>query len=195
MKTFHPIINANLFNARDDQWKKIRTITSSTFTSGKMKKMYGLVRKCVEEYVQSLEKLAEDGTTFDAKRMHECLTMDVIARCEFNTQTNAIKEPKNALIENFRKLFQMKTLTFIAAFVLPKALNTLLNVKSNFDSDANEFLIEMTKTIYQQRKQQTLKHDDYLQLLIDSKAEEHDSVDSDSIDKSNENLFQNEGLY
>ena len=39
-KIKHEIISKNLFDAEDQFWKRIRTLVTPTFTSGKMKKMY-----------------------------------------------------------------------------------------------------------------------------------------------------------
>ncbi|CAG2181348.1 unnamed protein product, partial [Oppiella nova] len=38
----HPVISKNMFNSRDDDWRRVRAIASPTFTSGKLRKMYAL---------------------------------------------------------------------------------------------------------------------------------------------------------
>jgi cytochrome P450 len=60
-KLVHPIISKNMFNSRDDEWKRLRSIASPTFTSGKMKKMFPLIRECTTEFLEHLETYAKDG--------------------------------------------------------------------------------------------------------------------------------------
>lgn len=122
--------------------------------------MYGLVDKCVKQYVRSLDKVAESGQPLNAKRAHECLTMDVIACCAFATQTNAIEEPNNEFILNFRKLFDTKASKFISEFVFPRALSRLLNHKSAFNDQANEYMIELARQIMARRRQNGVKNDE-----------------------------------
>ena len=120
LKTYHSVVNQNMFNSRGEQWKRIRTITSSTFTSDKMKKLYGLVRKTLQEYLDHLEGVVECKETLNVKQMHENLTMDVIASCAFATKTNAIKEPNNQFIQNCRRIFHFKAYKVFPALIFPK---------------------------------------------------------------------------
>ncbi|CAG2118051.1 unnamed protein product, partial [Medioppia subpectinata] len=147
LRTEHPIINKNLFNSLGDDWKRLRTIVSPTFTSGKMKKMYHLVRKCLQEYLEHLEVMAKNAQYIDAKCLHQNFTMDVIASCAFATQTNAQKDPNNKFVANGRKVFVFNAFKMIAAFVFPKWLNTLLNIRTQLVEPPNEFIFELTRHI------------------------------------------------
>src|SRR3989442_6412305 len=82
----------SMFFARDEDWKRVRSIASPTFTSGKMKKMYSLIRECVNDYIEDLDTYAEKKAEIDLKEHHGSFTMDVIARCAFATKTNTHKD-------------------------------------------------------------------------------------------------------
>ena len=155
-----------------------------------MKKLYGLVRKCLQEYLDYLDEISAKQESFNVKTMHENLTMDVIACCAFATKTNSLKDPNDPLIMNCRKLFDMKASKFIPAFVFPKWLNRIINVKSFFDEDANQYIINLSRHIIETRKQRGEKNNDFLQLLIDAKAEDKDK---ESNDTSNASFFLNDG--
>ena len=192
MKTYHPIVNKNLFSARSEDWKRIRTIAAPTFTSGKMKKLYGLIRKCLQEYLEHLEEVTQSGKPLNVKEMHENFTMDVIASCAFATQTNSIKEPNNPFILNGRKFFDFQVFRILAAMIFPKFLNKLLNIQSMFDPEANEWIVNLAKHIIEKRRQTGEKNNDFVQLLIDAKAE--DSNRDDTINGLQSHYINN-GLF
>lgn len=183
MKTHHDVINTNLFFARGEQWKRIRTITSSTFTTKKMKQLCSLIRTNLQEYLDLMDEIATSGQSFDAKEMHENFTLDVITCCAFASKTNSIKDPKSPLISACRELFDMKIWRFIPAFVFPEWLNRLLNIKSFVSEDSNQFIIKLLKQIIEKRRQNREKNNDLLQLLIDAKVEDdYENETNDTID-------------
>ena len=46
----HPITSKNLVELTGDDWKRVRSISNPTFTSGKMKRMFPLIRDCLQDF-------------------------------------------------------------------------------------------------------------------------------------------------
>jgi len=190
LNTEHPILNNNLFNSRDDQWKRIRSITSPTFTSGKMKKMYSMIRLCLQDFLDHLETFAKERKDINLKEMNGNFTMDVIASCAFATKINAQKDPNNQFIVNGKKTFNFKVSKIIPALLFPKFLNNILNIKSGMDESANDFFINLTRHILKTRRNNNTKHDDLLQLLMNAEQSKEIIRDENDI---NEAHHVNEG--
>jgi cytochrome P450 len=70
----------NLFRAKDDDWKRLRSIMSPTFTSRKMKNMYDLIRECSREYEERFEFYANQGSEANMKDLHGNFTMVIVLR-------------------------------------------------------------------------------------------------------------------
>ena len=172
LKTYHEIFNTNLFHARDEEWKKIRKITANAFNTIKIKKLCGLVKICIDEYLDFLGEVTEKGNSFDVKCLFNQFTLEVISYCLLSKRTNSIKDPNNQIVESFEKLFFMKASKIIPAFLFPKLLNKILNIKCFLDHDTNEYIINLLKNIIDERKQEREKNNDFLQLLIDDRLEE-----------------------
>ena len=187
LRTYHEVANQSLFIARGEQWKRIRTIIRSTFTSSKLKKLYVLVRMCLQDHLEHFEKLADRGEGVQVKQLHENFTMDVIASCAFATQTNAAKDPNNKFTRMLRKVFHFKVMKTFSVMVLPRALNNFLNIKTGFDHQAIEWIIDLSKFIIERRRKSGEKRDDFLQLLIDASADDNkmddNELESQYIDK------------
>jgi cytochrome P450 family 3 subfamily A len=157
----------NMFFARDDDWKRIRAIASPTFTSGKMKKMYSLIRECCDEFILNLDEYAKDGKEIDLKRLHGAYTMDVIAKCAFATNTNTHKDPNNPFTKNAFALFNLQLwkillISLVPSFIIKiQAINQVITAANNI-----EFFNDFAKHLIRKRRENSEKHFDFLQLLI-----------------------------
>ena len=56
-----PAVSRNVFNARDDTWKRIRNTLTPTFSAGKMKLMVPLIETSCDTLMEKLEKIADSG--------------------------------------------------------------------------------------------------------------------------------------
>ena len=56
-----PAFSKNVFNARDDTWKRIRNTLTPTFSAGKMKLMVPLIETSCDTLMEKLEKIADSG--------------------------------------------------------------------------------------------------------------------------------------
>lgn len=56
-----PPLNCGLLAARDDQWKRIRSILSPSYTTGKMKQMIPLMDDAVNVLMKKLDEVADAG--------------------------------------------------------------------------------------------------------------------------------------
>ncbi|KAH9417630.1 Cytochrome P450 3A4 [Dermatophagoides pteronyssinus] len=94
----HKIFAQNLVNARDEAWKRIRSILSPMFTSSKMKKMESMIDQCADSMIHVLDNFAKKQESFLVHNVMGNFTMDVIAKCAFATDTNAHNDKENIFI-------------------------------------------------------------------------------------------------
>jgi len=173
----------NLIRSEDDDWKRLRSIMSPTFTSGKMKKMYDLIRTCSKEYLENFDMHAAKGTEANMKDLHGNFTMDVIARCAFATATNSHKDPNDPFIVNAKMFFDFKLWRLLLVALLPKTALKLIGLKSITPGNPTEFFGDATKEIIKRRRENNEKHNDFLQLLMDVARDDYDQeVDEKSQD-------------
>ncbi|KAL2745194.1 thyrotropin-releasing hormone receptor-like [Vespula maculifrons] len=71
-----PLMAKNLFQLRGDTWREMRKILSPTFTSSKMKMMFGLVQECAENFVNHIAIRSEKGWTTEMKDIFTNYTND-----------------------------------------------------------------------------------------------------------------------
>ena len=57
----NPPLESNLFAARDDQWKKVRSLLTPTFSSSKLKEILPIIEDAANVLVGKCEKSADNG--------------------------------------------------------------------------------------------------------------------------------------
>ena len=62
----NPPLESNLFAARDDQWKKVRSLLTPTFSSSKLREILPIIEDAANVLVGKFEKSADNG-----KRLNE----------------------------------------------------------------------------------------------------------------------------
>ncbi|CAG2162374.1 unnamed protein product [Oppiella nova] len=85
-----PFNDRSLFNLMGDQWRKMRSVISPTFSSGKMRAMHPIIIDCVKRLEEYLEKKAANKEELEMKKIMGNLTMDVIASCAFGTKIDTL---------------------------------------------------------------------------------------------------------
>ena len=83
-----PVFSKNVFNARDDTWKRIRNTLTPTFSAGKMKLMVPLIETSCDTLMEKLEKIADSG---------ERRSIAEIVR-KFSSNTSWLTEIKSTII-------------------------------------------------------------------------------------------------
>ena len=191
-RIIHPILRQHLVNAEGEQWKRVRAIVSPTFSSGKMKAMYPSIKRCLNEFLESLDVIASEGRDLNVKQEFNNYTMDVIASCAFGTNTNVHKDSNNLFMKNALQVFNPKLYRTIAQAILPTRVLMVLNMYSTIDEKVNNFFFDLTRQMIQQRKASKKKYNDFLELMISAQKTIYKNNESEDTTEAHHNLGQEE---
>ncbi|CAL1277726.1 unnamed protein product [Larinioides sclopetarius] len=154
-----------------EDWKRIRSIITPTFTTGKLKRMLSIFKDCSETLVNNFRAAAEEGKPVDVKRVYGAFTMDVIASAAFSTKIDSHNDPDNTFVKAAKSLFGGEPgKLFVLLMLFPK-LRKLLRLIHPAASRPTEFFREITLQIVEQRKKSGQVRNDFLQLLMDTAKE------------------------
>ncbi|RWS14119.1 cytochrome P450-like protein, partial [Dinothrombium tinctorium] len=78
-----PIAERALDLLRDEEWKRIRSIVTPTFSSGKIRRMKPLIMQCVQNTLHYLDEVAARNEHLNLKSFWDQFTLSVIAKCCF----------------------------------------------------------------------------------------------------------------
>nr|XP_058892781.1 cytochrome P450 3A29-like isoform X3 [Kogia breviceps] len=173
-RSFGPmgILKNALSLSEDEQWKKIRTLLSPAFTSGKLKEMFPIISQIGDVLVRNLKKEAEKGKPITVKDFFGAYSMDVITGTAFGVNTDSINNPQDPLVEHSKNILKFNVLSPLAVSIIFFPFLTpvleLLNITLIPRSSVN-FLTKSVKRMKESRLKDKQKHRvDLLQLMIDS---------------------------
>jgi len=177
-------LRSHLFNLSGSRWRNLRVKLTPTFTSGKIKLMFGAMVQCGKELQTCLQKPADNGETIEMKDILARYTTDIIASCAFGIQCNCLKNP-NAEFRNWgRRIFEssFKARLFRNLITLLPSLSRYFKL-STLSKEVSDYFMKMVKENVEYREKNDVKRNDFMQLMIELKnkrlaiAEEDDLKD------------------
>ncbi|XP_062944439.1 cytochrome P450 3A4-like isoform X2 [Cynocephalus volans] len=158
--------------SKDEEWKRIRTLLSPAFTSGKLKEMFPIIGQYGDVLVKNLRREAEKGKPVTMKDIFGAYSMDVITGTSFGINVDSLNNPHNPFVENAKKLLRFSyfdpLLFSIQLFPFLTPIFEVLNI-SRFPRDVTQFFKDSVKRMKESRLKDKEKHRvDLLQLMIDS---------------------------
>ncbi|XP_044513352.1 cytochrome P450 3A4-like [Gracilinanus agilis] len=175
-RSFGPVgsLESAISVAKDEQWKRIRTVLSPTFTSGKLKEMFPIINRYGDVLVKNMKKEAEKSKPVTLKDIFGAYSMDVITSTSFGIHVDSLNNPNDPFVREIKKLIRFN---FLDPLILSVAIFPFLTPLFNkldvtvFPKDAIDFLSKSVKKIKEERKKNTEKHRaDLLQLMMDSQT-------------------------
>ncbi|XP_054161163.1 cytochrome P450 3A8-like [Oppia nitens] len=196
----HPILCHNIDEAQDTDWKRIRSIMSTAFTSAKSRSMMPKVRQCLKQLTTVMDRYAASGHTIDMLQMYKNTMMDIVAASVYSLDLNSAVNPNHPFIININQILDPKWYRTLALILLPQFVLNLIGMKQLTDDTSNEYFFQLTRHIISQRKASTGtgsggngssgKRWDFVELLMDAHA-----IEDQTINDNNKTTEDNYRLY
>ncbi|XP_065214850.1 probable cytochrome P450 6a13 isoform X2 [Planococcus citri] len=160
-------MSMNLFNMPGDEWRNLRIKLTSTFTSGKMKMMFPLLKKCAEDIKPVLIKHYQDGQDFEAKDFCARYTTDVIGSCAFGIDIHSIRDPNSEFRQVGRNVFKSRWQMYLRMFFPNISTSMIKRLKLHFfDEGTCNYFQKIVKDMVKYREENNITRGDFLDILI-----------------------------
>ena len=173
-KILDKIWQKNLFMTHDDDWKRIRSITTPAFTSGKLRRMFPLLKNATDKLEKYFEKICKNKqTTVDIKTVIAGFTIDVIASTAFgtDTDTNDDRTKFNPFLHHGTRFFRDISFTkMLLVLTMPIKILELLKIKNILPEDSFQFFVNVSKTMIERAS----GNNDLVELLKEANISEED---------------------
>ncbi|NP_001296866.1 cytochrome P450 3A56 [Fundulus heteroclitus] len=173
-RNFH--LNGPLYDAlsvaEDDQWKRIRSVLSPSFTSGRLKEMFEIMKNHSANLIRSMKKKADKDEPLDLKEFFGSYSMDVVTSTAFSVDIDSLNNPSDPFVTNIKKMLKFDFLNplFLAVAFFPFLGPILEKFElSFFPKSVTDFFYASLEKIKSNREaSQQKSRVDFLQLMIDS---------------------------
>ncbi|KAL1281617.1 hypothetical protein QQF64_000420 [Cirrhinus molitorella] len=172
-------LNGPLYDAvslvEDDDWRRIRSVLSPSFTSGRLKEMFGIMKTHSHILVDNLEKTARRGETVDIKEFFGAFSMDVVTSTSFSVDIDSLNNPKDPFVTNIKKMLKFDLLNpmFLIIGLFPFLTPVLEKMDfAFFPTSVTDFFFAALQKIKSERvaNNHKKKRVDFLQLMVDSQT-------------------------
>lgn len=171
----------------DERWKRIRSILSPSFTSGRLKEMYPIMLQHSSNLIKSLQKKVEADEVIEVKEVFGPYSMDVVTSTAFSVDIDSINHPSDPFVVNIKRMvkfnFLNPLLVLVVLFPFLGPILDKMNV-SFFPTEVGDFFCNFLKTIKSDRNKNEHKQNrvDFMQLMVDCQISE-DEKDNTSPEK------------
>lgn len=159
-------LGAHLFAMTGHRWRNLRAKLSPTFSSGKMKGMFGLVVECGKGLVERVKGLE----VVDVKECVSSYNIELIGSCAFGLDCASRGGDFQKMSERvFHTNFFEGTKRGVAILFpdLARGLRVSLTPKP-----VETFFTNLIKSTIKQRKDNSVRRNDFLQLLLEVQEKE-----------------------
>ncbi|EHB00903.1 Cytochrome P450 3A13 [Heterocephalus glaber] len=158
--------------SEDEEWKRIRTLLSPAFTTGKLKEMFPIIEQYGDVLVKNLRQRAKKGEPVSMKDIFGAYSMDVITGTSFGVNVDSLNNPQDPFVGKVKKILKFGIFDplFMLIIFFPFLTPVLeaLNI-SIFPRDVTDFLKISIERMKESRLKEKEKHRvDFLQLMINS---------------------------
>lgn len=184
----------NVFNARGNRWKRLRTLAAPTFNVVNLRQILPTVQDSVNETLKFIEE--KEGQNINAYPFFQEFTMDVISRIALGQTGSAIFN--NEYLEFVRNFFEKRTDTpielvcMIFPFMSPIIRKIAFFFKVSTTKEVLKAYEKLNQAVRERKKQrETQKGDfvddserrlDFIDLFLDAETQKIDE-DLEHFDK------------
>ncbi|XP_011175447.1 cytochrome P450 9e2 [Solenopsis invicta] len=188
-ESLDPIASRNLVSLQGHRWRKMRRLLTPTFTSGKIKMMFGLMSECAENLINFvITESGKTGKTFDINDLFFRYANDTVATCAFGISVDSFKHPENTFF-----MIGKEGMTFNAWKYFKFFMNRnfplfakLLKLRL-IGSKIENFFKDIVTNVVKVRDEQGIVRPDMIQLMI--KTRNKDSGPEFDIDEMTAQAF------
>ena len=168
------LFNEMLTLAEGSYWKSLRSVLTPTFTSGKMKMMFHLVREKAVNAVRYSQIQSDKGEAVDFVDLLGKYAMDAIGTCAFGIDIDSINGNHKNFVDAAKKTTKVTFkggMKFLFLFLFPKIANKM-DIK--ITNDGHDLLEKVVKTAIDSRKTGE-RRNDFIDILLDARQSNENS--------------------
>lgn len=159
-------LSAHLVNIEDDAWRQLRHKLTPTFTSGKLKMMFGTIAEVADRLISTLEKETAETGQLEVKGILSRFTTDVIGSTAFGLECNSLEDKSTKFYQTGLQAFAGFNFFKRTFLMMNRDLGRKLHMKST-KKEIGDFYIDVVRSTIKYREDNPqVQRNDFMNLLI-----------------------------
>lgn len=173
-------LQAHLFHLPGQQWRDMRVKLSPTFTSGKLKGMFPVIKTCGETLNDYMKKSVDRGDDiFNFRELMSRYSTNIISSVAFGIDNDCINEPDHIFRRMGTKMLTPNWRFKLGLFIAFFAPWVYTYTKFQFtDLEVEAFMYSIVKQTVDFRAANNFSRNDFMQCMIQLKDQGYISVDA-----------------
>uniref|UniRef100_A0A1B0CSM1 Cytochrome n=1 Tax=Lutzomyia longipalpis TaxID=7200 RepID=A0A1B0CSM1_LUTLO len=158
---------ANLLSIGGPGWKSLRAKLSPTFTSGRMKLIFPILKDISNRFVQCLNEELSEREEIELSDYMSRFMIDIIANCAFGLDSNSLRDSNNEFYikgQEASDILIARTLksVFMTSF---KKLSVFLRLRV-INEEMTQYYTKIIADTMAYRDENNVQRDDFLSMLM-----------------------------
>ncbi|XP_068605148.1 cytochrome P450 3A27-like isoform X2 [Brachionichthys hirsutus] len=164
-----------------EHWRRIRNTLSPSFTSGRLKEMYGIMLQHSGNLINIICKKVKADEVIEVKEVFGPYSIDIVTSSAFSVDVDSINRPADPFAANVKRMVKFSLLNplIVIVVIFPFLVPVLekMNV-SLFPTRLSDFFSNFLKTIKSDRNKTECKNRvDFMQLMVEAQISEQNKED------------------
>lgn len=174
-------VSHHLFNLGGDKWKALRVKMTPTFTSGKLKLMFPYFEACSKGLLDYLDSRSASNKAVDVKDVMTRFTTKILGSCAYGIDIDSMGTEDNRFVKIVQQIFSTnvpyyRVIQFLAQRIFPGA-EKIIKFRL-IPRHIERFLECLVVDTMQQRQNNGLRRNDFIDLMMEVKSEGAITIDS-----------------
>ncbi|KYN10953.1 putative cytochrome P450 6a20, partial [Trachymyrmex cornetzi] len=170
-------LSAHLFLMPGKKWRNLRVKLTPTFTSGKMKQMFPIMKEYSEKLAKCLNEKAQMRDSIEMKDMLARYSTDVIMSTAFGIESNCIEDPNNKYRGYQKKILEIHPIWIALSMFAPKVMDFFCIPFT--DQSVTSFYTNMFRETVEYRQSHNIVRYDFVNLLLQLMKRDYVDPDDD----------------
>lgn len=178
-------LSGHLFSLSGQKWRDLRVKLSPTFTSGKLKGMFPIIRDCSQVLQDHLlRKVKDQQAEIEFRDLFARYTTNMISSVAFGIDNDCINDPDHIFRKMGAKIFETSFKRGIIGMlsVFTPNIFKYISLKS-VEQDIEDFIFSVVRQTVEHREKNEVSRNDFMQLLLQLKNQGYLTADKDSTDE------------
>ncbi|EGI59272.1 PREDICTED: probable cytochrome P450 6a20 [Acromyrmex echinatior] len=157
-------LSGHLFLMPGKKWRNLRVKLTPTFTSGKIKQMFPIMKEYSEKLAKYLKEKAQTKDSIEMKEMLARYTTDVIMSTAFGIESDCIEDPNNQYRGYQKKILEINPIWIALSMFAPKIMD-FFSIPFT-DRNVISFYMNMFRETVEYRQSHNIVRYDFVNLLL-----------------------------